>query len=139
LSQLLAQSKQGQRVHSIFGEGANPRLRKLRDGLDELGLPTDELLMHGTPRVTYVVRLIENLQMYLLGIETRPKYYLPKKGAKRISERIARWWIERWVSKRVLREDVRARIAQQTLINPIRHGARVELPRMDSDQRLLFE
>ncbi|MCL5282882.1 MAG: DUF4338 domain-containing protein [Planctomycetes bacterium] len=139
LSLLLAQSKQGQRVHSIFGEGANPRLRKLRDGLDELGLPTDELLMHGTPRVTYAVSLIENLPMYLLGIETKPRYYLPKKGAKQISERIAHWWVERWVSKRVLREDVRTRIAQQTLVNPIRHGARVELPRMDSDQRLLFE
>ncbi len=139
LSQLLAQSKQGQRVHSIFGEGANPRLRKLRDGLDELGLPTDELLMHGTPRVTYAVSLIENLQMYLLGVETKPRYYLPKKNAKQVSERIARWWMERWVSKRVLREEVRARIALQTLVNPIRHGARVDLPRTDSDQRLLFE
>ena len=30
-------------------------------------------------------------------------------------------------------------MAQPTLVNPIRHGARVELPRMDSEQRLLFE
>lgn len=139
LSLLLTQSKQGQRVHSIFGEGANPRLRKLRDGLDELGLPTDELLMHGTPRVAYGVSLIENLQMYLLGVETKPRYYLPTKRADQISEHIARWWMERWVSKRVLREDVRVRVAQQTLVNPIRHAARVELPRVDGDQRLLFE
>ena len=89
--------------------------------------------------MTYAVSLIENLQMYLLGIETKPRYYLPKKRAKQISERIAHWWIERWVSKRILREDVRARIAQQTLVNPIRHVARVDLPRIDSDQRLLFE
>jgi hypothetical protein len=139
LSLLLTQSKQGQRVHSIFGEGANPRLRKLRDGLDELGLPTDELLMHGTPRVAYGVSLIENLQMYLLGIETKPRYYLRRKKTQEASERIARWWMERWASKRVLRADVRDRIAQQTLVNPIRHRARVELPRVDSDQRLLFE
>jgi len=81
----------------------------------------------------------ENLPMYLLRIEAKPRYYLPKGKIRQASERIARWWMERWVLKRVLREDVRTRIAQQTLVNPIRHGARVELPRMDSDQRLLFE
>jgi hypothetical protein len=40
---------------------------------------------------------------------------------------------------RFLSEDVRGRILQQTLVNPIRHGARAELPRMDSEPRLLFE
>jgi hypothetical protein len=139
LSELLSQSRQGQRVHSIFGEGANPRMRKLRDGFMELGLPADELLTHGTPRVTYGVALIENLQMYLLGIERKPRYYLTKKNAERASERIARWWLERWAARRVLREEVRERVAQQTLVNPIRHAARVELPRPDADQRLLFE
>ena len=55
------------------------------------------------------------------------------------SERITRWWMEHWASKRMLREDVRERIARQTLVNPIRHGARVELPRIDGEQRMLFE
>jgi len=47
--------------------------------------------------------------------------------------------MERWVLKRMMREDVRERIAEQTLVNPIRHAARVELPRADDDQQLLFE
>jgi hypothetical protein len=38
-----------------------------------------------------------------------------------------------------MREDVRDKIAQQTLVNPIRHAARVELPRVDDDRQLLFE
>jgi hypothetical protein len=139
LSELLSQTRQGQRVHSIFGEGANPHMRMLRDGFTELGLPADELLTHGTPRVTYGVALIENLQMYLLGIEKQPRYYLTKKNVERASERIAQWWLERWAAKRVLREDVRERIGRQTLVNPIRHAARVELPRPDADQPLLFE
>ena len=37
----------------MFGEGVNPRLRKLRDGLKELGLDADELLRHGRPRIVY--------------------------------------------------------------------------------------
>jgi len=36
-------------VNSGFGEGVNPRLRKIRGALAELGLPQDELLEHGTP------------------------------------------------------------------------------------------
>ena len=139
LSRLLAQSKQGQRVHSIFGEGVNPRLRKLRNGFDELGLPAGELLRHGTPRVGYGVSLIENLDEYLLGIDRRPKYYVPKKKIRQATEQISSWWMKRWVAKRILREDVLERIAEQTLVHPIHHRARVELPRIDSDQQLLFE
>jgi hypothetical protein len=44
LSRLLTQSRRGQRVNSVLGEGVNPRLRKVRDGLDLLGLSSDELL-----------------------------------------------------------------------------------------------
>ena len=55
LAVLLAQSKRGQQVNSVFGEGVNPRLRKIRDGLDALGLPTDDLLNHGGPRLVYGV------------------------------------------------------------------------------------
>ncbi|HXI19895.1 MAG TPA: Druantia anti-phage system protein DruA, partial [Gemmatimonadales bacterium] len=71
LGRLLAQSRRGQRVNSVFGEGVNPRLRKLRDGLGELGLDADELLTHGSPRVVYGVSLVKNLQRYLLGIDRR--------------------------------------------------------------------
>jgi hypothetical protein len=52
LALLLSQSKRGQQVNSVFGEGVNPvnpRLRKLRDGLDALGLSSDDLLNHGGP------------------------------------------------------------------------------------------
>ncbi len=57
MARLLAQSKRGQQVNSVFGEGVNPRLRKIRDGLDALGLATDDLLNHGGPRLVYGVEL----------------------------------------------------------------------------------
>jgi hypothetical protein len=35
----------------------------LRDGLDALGLPTDDLLNHGSPRLGYGVERIENIRV----------------------------------------------------------------------------
>jgi hypothetical protein len=49
MGRMLSQTQGGQRVNYVFGEGVNPQLRHLRDGLDELGLPANALLRHGTP------------------------------------------------------------------------------------------
>ena len=89
----------------------NPRLRKIRAGLAELGLPQDELLEHGTPRLVYGVALAENMREYLLGMAERVKYKLPAKLGKKATEAIAAWWAERWLAGRGQREDVLARIA----------------------------
>jgi hypothetical protein len=48
-------------------------------------------------------------------------------------------WVRRWVEKRIVREDVLNRISEHSLVHPIRHGGRVELPRADIEQELLFE
>ena len=71
MGRMLSQTRRGQRVHYVFGEGVNRRLRHLRDGLDELALPAEELLRHGTPRRVYAMSLIENLAGYLLGMQRR--------------------------------------------------------------------
>ena len=139
LSLLVSQGKQGQRVHSIFGEGVNPRLRKIRDGLDTLGVLSDEILTHGTPRIVYGVNLVSNVTDYILGISKKAKYYLPRQNAHHISKRMPSWWLERWVLRRIKHNDVPAKIASHRLVHPIRHGGRVELPRADIEQELLFE
>jgi hypothetical protein len=64
---------------------------------------------------------------------------LPEKDAKSITESMCRWWVERWVLNRLTRDDVFQRMAQHTLVHPIRHGARVILPRFDFDQPVLFD
>lgn len=139
LSILVGQGKRGERVHSIFGEGVNPRMRKIRDGLDALGVPTDDILTHGVPRIVYGVRLISNLTEYLLGMNKRPNYYLPRRYAKGASDKITLWWLARWVRNRITRKDVLRRIESHTLVRPIRHGARVKMPRTNIGQGLLFE
>lgn len=135
---LLAQSKDGQRVNSVFGEGVNPRLRKIRDGLDELGLPADELLNHGAPRLVYGLPLIRNLHDYLLGIDRRPKYVVDRRKGRSVTAGIVDWWRKRWVQRRIERDDVLQRMAEHRLVHPIRHAARVPLPRIDRDQLELF-
>jgi hypothetical protein len=130
---LLAQSKRGQQVNSVFGEGVNPRLRKLRDGLDALGLATDDLLNHGGPRLVYGVGLIENTHTYLLGLDKQPKFLLPQKGPKQLTQPIARWWMKRWLLPRVSKEGILERVAEHNFVHPIRHGARVRVPSEDED------
>jgi hypothetical protein len=133
LALLLAQSKRGQQVNSVFGEGVNPRLRKLRDGLDALGLPTDDLLIHGGPRLVYGVELIENTHGYLLGMDKQPKFLLPQKCPKQLTQQISHWWMRRWLLPRLRKEGILERVAEHNFVHPIRHGARMRTPNEDED------
>jgi hypothetical protein len=114
------------RVNSIFGEGVNPKLRKVRDGLDRLGWPSDELLQHRRQRIVYGVSLVSNLLPYLLGLERRPRYVFGRRD--RDVEAISQWWVERWLKKRIGSPEVLARVRNHSLTKPVRHGARVALP-----------
>jgi len=118
------QSRTGVRVNSIFGEGVNPKLRKVRTGLDSLGWPSEELLQHRRPRIVYGVTLVTNLLPYLLGMEKHPRYVFPLRSPKAV-EHIALWWYQRWLSARIKSPDVLARVAENSGERPVRHGARV--------------
>jgi hypothetical protein len=134
------QSAGGQRVNSIFGEGVSPKLRKIRQGLDVLGLPSDRLLRHHRKRVVYAVSLVRNLRDYLLGIDAEPEYLLSINDSPSASAGIVAWWRERWLRNRVRSDEVLAEVAKHTLIRPISHGARVVRPLAPIEQReLLFE
>lgn len=139
MKSLIEQTSQGQRVNSVFGEGVNPRLRKIRDALDELGLPSNVLLDHGAPRLVYGVSLIENLADHLLGIDQTPKYVLKAKSTEGATKRISDWWFERWARPRTEKVEVLEQIGRHTLVYPIGHGARVKLPPSLNDEMLLFD
>lgn len=126
LELLLARLESGRPVNSIFGEGVNPKLRKVRAALDAVGLPANLLLQHGSPRLVYGVILARNFREVLLGLEGRPDYLLPNgKGA---SETIVDHWRRRWLAGRVHKEGVLLAVAGHALTSPVRHGARVVLP-----------
>jgi hypothetical protein len=95
-------------------------------------------LRHGSPRLDYGVRLVENVRDYLLGIDKRPLYLLPQRDAAAVTQEIIRSWHGRWLLPRIQRDDVPDRLARHTLVHPIRHSARVPLPRADIEQSLLI-
>lgn len=83
-------------ITSRFGEGPSERLRKIRDGLDRLGVDADQLLRHGMPRLVYVAELRPGA--------TRPG----ARGAASTWRRegpswdaVCRAWRERWLAARL--------------------------------------
>ncbi len=137
LADVVQQSANGLRVNSIFGEGVSPKLRKIRQGLNLLGLPSSLLLRHHRRRIVYAVSLIRNLREHLLGIQAEPRYLVPIKDGPMATACIAAWWRERWLRNRIGSDEVLAEVARHTLVRPIRHGARALVP-ASADQRLLF-
>ncbi len=121
---LSEQSRTGVRVNSIFGEGVNPKLRKVRDGLDLLGWPSEALLQHGRQRIVYGVSLVSNLLPYLLGVETEPNY-LFRRNVKDDVTKVSDWWLQRWLTPRVRSTEVLDAVATHRSGRPSRHGARV--------------
>ncbi|MHB8656060.1 MAG: Druantia anti-phage system protein DruA [Terriglobia bacterium] len=132
----LAQSKDGRRVNSIFGEGVNPRLRKIRDGLALVGLPSDALLMHGNPRIVYGVALAKNFRNVLMGRARRPRYIIPRSDPNNATLGIANFWMRRWLTNRIQREDVLKEVEAHSLNYPLHHGARVVLPPLEEEAPL---
>lgn len=131
LVRLAQQSSNGVRVNSIFGEGVNPKLRKVRAGFDLLGWPADELLQHRRPRIVYGVSLVSNLLPYLIGKHKQPRY-LFRRGVRSDVEAISAWWMERWLAGRITSDDVLARVASNRVDRPVEHEARVILPALPS-------
>jgi len=115
------------RVNGIFGEGVSPRLRKVRLGLATLGWPANDLLKHGRERIVYGVPLAANLRDFALGIDKEPEYLLDP-DLPDSDDRVAAWWMERWALRRAEQPAVLEAMRSNTLVRPIRHGARVRLP-----------
>ena len=108
----------------------------MRQGLDLIGLPSELLLRHHRRRIVYGVSLARNVQEYLLGLQSETQYLLPVEDGQNATSRIAEWWRERWLRKRIASDDVLAEVARHTLVRPILHGARVVVP--PQDQQLVF-
>lgn len=127
LETLLPRSANGRKVNSIFGEGVNPLMRKIREGLSGVGLPADDLLMHGNPRVVYGIQIAKNFREVLLGIDAKPKYFLSLAKAKQFTANLAAFWRRRWLVGRIQRPGILEEVEKHTLSYPVTHGARVQL------------
>ena len=136
LEVVLARLGAGRPVNSIFGEGVNPKLRKVRTALDLLGMSSDALLQHRSPRMIYGVPLASNVRDILLGLASRPKPIIPPGPAATAA--IIDFWRDRWLSKRIEREETIGAVARHSLAYPVRHGACVVLPPLPGEEGPLF-
>jgi hypothetical protein len=122
---LLSRQVEGTKPNSIFGEGVNPLMRKIRQAIELLGLPSDKILNHGNPRVVYVIPLAENFREVLMGQDDAPKYFLSMKHRAMSTERLAAFWRKRWLSGRIQNDEVLQDVASHSLVYPVSHGARI--------------
>ena len=137
LADLAEQAQRGARVKSIFGEGASPKFRRVRQGMDLLGWPSEELLRHRRERIIYGVELAAVPGDYLLRRQSHPDYLFDPDLADDIA-RISEWWRVRWMIPRSQREGIADAVAQHTLHRPVKHGARVDLPTCSLPEGVLF-
>jgi len=135
----LVQQSDAQRVNSIFGEGVSPKMRKVRQALDLLNLPSEILLRHHRPRIVYAVSLIRNLGDYLIGTAKRPEYVVQVNEGVAATAAIGEWWRERWLRNRITSDDVLDEVERHTIVRPITHGARVPLQRAAPQQPKYFD
>jgi hypothetical protein len=135
----LVQQSDAKRVNSIFGEGVSPKMRKVRQALDLLNLPSGMLLRHHRPRVVYAVSLIRNLADYLIGVAKQPEYVVSSNQGGRATAAIGAWWLERWLRNRIASDDVLNEVERHTRVHPITHGARVPLQRAVSQQSMFVD
>ena len=122
---VLGRLQRGRPVNSIFGEGVNPKLRKVRSALDAVGFPSDLLLQHGSPRIVYGIRLAENFREVLFDLSRRAQYILP--ANETATGRLVDFWCSRWLAKRVERPEVIADVQRHSTVYPVDHGAHVVL------------
>jgi Domain of unknown function (DUF4338) len=134
IEKYMSSTTNGLRVNNVFGEGTSPKLRSLRDGLNALGISSDEMLQHGIEKVVYGVAMVSNCARYLLRLEDTPRYLFSLNEPQTSTTKIAQHWFQRWASSRMERSETQQKLLNHTLVRPIRHGARVVLPSGDDDQ-----
>jgi hypothetical protein len=137
-STLNSRKKDGRHVNSIFGEGVNPLMRKIRESLDFVGLNSDRLLQHGNKRVTYGIELATNFREILLSRENKPNYLIPQKRPIEQTAKIADYWRRRWLLQRINRPEVLEEVSKHHLSYPPSHGAIVPVEIKDEIQEIDF-
>ena len=99
MSRDLSDEARGARmINNRFGEGASPRLRQIREGLNTIGIESTHVLQHATPRIVYGCELYPDARLSLLSLVDGDNPKRPSVQA------IGRAWRRRWLAKRIERQ-----------------------------------
>jgi len=98
-----------QAVKGRFGEGIAPKMRKIRNGLENIDL-SGEFLKHESPRIIYAVPVANDFREFLYGLTDDPDYMWPFEDIAAEQQQVYDHWKHRWVSKRIQKDYILDRI-----------------------------
>ena len=93
---------------SRFGEGTSARMHQARLGLDALGLKSELVLKHETPRIVLGCDVFSNARPNLIGLSSI------KNERKSSVNAISRAWRKRWLVNRASNPDVLSRLQKHS-------------------------
>lgn len=93
------------RINHRFGEGASPRMRQIREAVEALGMDSESILHHATPRIFYGCELHPRAREELLGL------YPSTEHEGYSASVIAGLWRQRWLAKRIQNPEVLSAVA----------------------------
>lgn len=92
-------------INNRFGEGVNPKLRRIRAGLANIGLEkSDHFLNHRSKRIIYGICLGKSTYEFLRGEAENPEYFFDISSTEAIEEgtrHICEHWANRWLLMRI--------------------------------------
>jgi hypothetical protein len=101
LREVSEQHHGARRINNRFGEGASPRMRQTREGLDVLGIDASQVMDHATPRLFFACELHPGGRAALLGLPSQAAS--PQQVSAAV---ISDGWLRRWVRDRITRPGV---------------------------------
>lgn len=106
LREVSERNYRARRINHRFGEGASPRLRQIREAVEALGIDSDAVLNHATPRIFYGCELHPGAIHELLGLHpVTERESLP-------ASVIASLWRKRWLAGRINNGEILSRVAE---------------------------
>lgn len=105
LREVSERNYRARRVNHRFGEGASPRMRQIREALEALGIDSNSVVHHASPRIFYGCELHAGAIQELLGLQPVTERESPP------ARIIASLWRKRWLAGRIRNVEVLDRVA----------------------------
>jgi hypothetical protein len=118
LNQLQEHTHKAKLINNRFGEGVNPKFRRIRSGLTNIGLTAvDKFVKHRSQRIVYGIPLGRKTYAFLRGETEDPEYYFDTASEEQIeaaNDHISGSWIRRWLLMRIHNPEVLSRVSSFT-------------------------
>ncbi len=144
LKELQEQKEDARLINNRFGEGVNPKLRRVRTGLAHIGLENSEyFLNHRSKRIIYGTPLGKSAYDFLRGESEDPEYFFDlssKEAIESDTRYISEYWMKRWLLMRIGNQQVLDNVSSFKKVDialSVHFDGKVDIPE-DVQQYALF-